>query len=87
MHALHHTYSLLNTDEKEAQMADIGSLFTQWRVSSWRETTPDFLQLSVHETSPPQNTIKLLPLQLKSLVVQIDTWIYNSSLQNKTVLR
>ena len=74
-HTYTHTHSLINTDELEPQKADIDTLFSDWKILSWKETTPDFHQTSATamnmDTSYMQPIIKLQPLQLISVVLEL----------------
>ena len=65
------TYRLINTDESVPQQVDIGTLFSEWNIAKWREMTPDFLKPTPSGGTPTNAVVHLLPLELKSLVLQL----------------
>jgi lysosomal alpha-mannosidase len=62
---------LINTDESVPQQVDIGTLFSEWNIAKWREMTPDFLKPTPSGGTPTNAVVHLLPLELKSLVLQL----------------
>ena len=63
-------YRLISVDESLSPEVDISALFREWSLQQWSETTPDSLQpLSL--AGPESTTVHLSPLELKSLVLQL----------------
>lgn len=61
----------MNTNQGGTQQVDINTLFQEWKVVDWKETTPDFIKTTSSHAAPQTTTIKVPPLQLKSLVLQL----------------
>ena len=62
---------LMNTNQGGTQQVDIDTLFKEWKVVDWKETTPDFIKTKSSCVTSETMTIRVAPLQLMSLVLQL----------------
>ena len=60
----------MNVGESGTHRVDISALFREWELVDWKETTPDFLK-TTSQSSPKTTIITLPPLELHSLVMQL----------------